>query len=141
MKKNIIIIAIIMLMLTGCSTGSNYYGDYSENEIEIVEEEYIYTLEDIEEKYAEGWNNLCEEVFSSYDVLYYSDVAYRLDDYYNTFDTPILIDIVGSADGEFYNDDNLQEAYDIGKQEALDSIFIDTDVLCYGEERFYKDDY
>lgn len=139
--RKLVIVAIIMILLTGCSSGSNYYGDYSENEREIIEEEYIYSLEDLEEKYADGWNSQCEDVFSSYEVLYYSDVAYRFDDYYSSFDTPMLNDIVGSADGEYYNDVNLQEAYDIGKQEALDNIFVDTDVLCYGEERFYRYDY
>lgn len=139
--RKYIILAIVMLLLSGCSTGSNYYGDYEESENQVIEEDYIYTEDDLEDSYAEGWNAMCEEVFSSYEILYYNDVAYSLDDYYDSFNTPNFNDILGSADGEYYSYDNLLEAYDQGKQEALDSIFIDTDVLCYGEERFYKYDY
>lgn len=127
---------MIAMMMFLCNCSNDVY-----NERPSVEETGDITYSELESSYTDGWNEACEEVFSDYSELYYDGYQYSFDDFYDYVDgSPSIYESYPDTDYPYVAADE-DEAYYQGREAALDTIFWDTDVLCYGEDRYYRSDY
>lgn len=148
-KVLLVILVILPLVFTGCtrdSVSSNLnrqeYKEESTNGFFSVHEETgDLSYSDIEDAYVNGWNDACDEVFWYRDDLYYDGYQYSYYDFYDYVDgSPYVEESYPDTDYPYlYGDEEI--SYRQGREAALDTIFWYTDVLCYGEERYYKSDY
>ena len=137
-----VLLIAILLIMTGCATNAiDTSASDGQTYDESARETGDYTYDDVISSYNEGWDEASEEVFMNHDDLYYDDYQYSIDDYEGcAYGEPYIDE--SYPDTEYpYTDENIEDAHDQGREAALDEIFCDTDVLCYGEERYYRDDY
>lgn len=146
MKRIFTLVILITLLMTfsACSpdvNGTNYCKANISSVCDTYEESGEYTYDDLMDSYYQGWNEACDEVFRDYKELYFSENQYSYYDYKdNAHGEPDIDETY--EDSEYpYIESDISKAYNQGREYALDTIFLDTEVLSHGEECYYRGDY
>ena len=140
----LVILIALLVIFSACSTNAT---DTNNDEASVSSESYVseetgeYTYDDLIDSYYQGWNDACDEVFWDYTELYYDDYQYSYYDYIDNADgEPDIYETYEGTDYPYIESD-ISDAYNQGREYALDTMFSDTEVLCYGEDRYYRGDY